>query len=36
MDQLEMLGVVGPPDGTKARAVMMDEEHLEDVSWDGR
>ncbi|MFC1629179.1 DNA translocase FtsK 4TM domain-containing protein [Gemmatimonadota bacterium] len=36
MDQLEMLGVVGPPDGTKARHVTMDEEHLEDVSWDGR
>lgn len=36
MDQLEMLGVVGPPDGTKARDVIMDEEHLQDVSWDGR
>jgi len=36
MDQLEMLGVVGPPDGTKARDVTIDEEHLEDVSWDGR
>jgi S-DNA-T family DNA segregation ATPase FtsK/SpoIIIE len=36
MDQLEMLGVVGPPDGTKARAVLMDEDHLEDISWDGR
>ncbi len=36
MDQLEMLGVVGPPDGTKARTVLMNEEHLEDISWDGR
>ncbi len=36
MDQLELLGVVGPPDGTKARAVLMNEEHLEDISWDGR
>lgn len=36
MDQLEMLGVVGPPDGTKARDVLMNEEHLEDVSWDGK
>lgn len=36
MDQLEMLGVVGPPDGTKARQVLMSEEDLEDLAWGGR
>ncbi len=36
MDQLEMLGIVGPPDGTKAREVLLDEEDLEDISWGGR
>lgn len=36
MDQLEMLGVVGPPDGTKARDVLMSEEDLEDMAWGGR
>ena len=36
MDQLEMLGVVGPPDGTKAREVLMTEEDLEDLAWGGR
>ncbi|MFO7768283.1 MAG: DNA translocase FtsK, partial [bacterium] len=36
MDQLEMLGVVGPPDGTKAREVLMSEEELEDLAWGGR
>lgn len=36
MDQLEMLGVVGPPDGTKAREVLMREEDLDDLAWGGR
>jgi S-DNA-T family DNA segregation ATPase FtsK/SpoIIIE len=36
MDQLEMLGVVGPPDGTKAREVIMSEEDLDDLPWGGR
>ncbi len=36
MDQLEMLGVVGPPDGTKARKVLMEEEDLDDLAWGGR
>ena len=36
MDQLEMLGVVGPPDGTKAREVLMSEEDLDDLAWGGR
>jgi len=36
MDQLEMLGVVGPPDGTKAREVIMTEEDLDDLPWGGR
>lgn len=35
MDQLEMLGVVGPPDGTRARDVLLSEEDLEDVPWGG-
>jgi DNA segregation ATPase FtsK/SpoIIIE, S-DNA-T family len=36
MDQLEMLGVVGPPDGTKAREVVLSEEDLDDLPWGGR
>jgi len=36
MDQLEMLGIVGPPDGTKAREVIMGEEDLDDIAWGGR
>ena len=36
MDQLEMLGVVGPPDGTKAREVLLKEEDLDDLPWGGR
>lgn len=36
MDQLEMLGVVGPPDGTKARKVLLEEEDLDDLAWGGR
>jgi S-DNA-T family DNA segregation ATPase FtsK/SpoIIIE len=36
MDQLEMLGVVGPPDGTKAREVLMEEKDLDDLNWSGR
>jgi len=36
MDQLEMLGVVGPPDGTKAREVLLTEEQLGDLPWGGR
>ena len=36
MDQLEMLGVVGPPDGTKARKVLLEDEDLDDLAWGGR
>jgi S-DNA-T family DNA segregation ATPase FtsK/SpoIIIE len=36
MDQLEMLGVVGPPDGTKAREVLLSEDQLDDLPWGGK
>jgi S-DNA-T family DNA segregation ATPase FtsK/SpoIIIE len=36
MDQLEMLGVVGPPDGTKAREVLLTQEQLDDLPWGGK
>jgi S-DNA-T family DNA segregation ATPase FtsK/SpoIIIE len=36
MDQLELLGVVGPPDGTKAREVLLTDEDLDDLPWGGR